>query len=168
MGWVNWMMVGVFPVLPLSPTFAQLESERLLSGLAEVRVTVEHFHPDVERKGVLRAKLLSDIEHRLQQAGIHVLTEDEWQETPGKPLLYVSIDVEPLDSFPVYSVLIRLQLRQHSCLTRNLIICGTTITWEDVGAMQVMSVARLSSLPDDVGLRVDRFINAYQTDNANQ
>jgi hypothetical protein len=168
MGWVNWLMGCVFAVLPLSLTFAQLESDRLLSGLAQVRVTVDNIHPDAERKGVSTAKLRSDIEHRLQQAGIHVLTENEWQEAPGRPLLYVNVDVEPLDSFPVYSVLIRLQLRQHSCLTRNLIICGPTITWEDVGAIQAMSVSRLSSLSDDVGLSVDRFINAYQTDNAKQ
>jgi hypothetical protein len=38
---------------------------------------VADLHPDAERRGAERAKLQADGERRLQQAGIHALTEDQ-------------------------------------------------------------------------------------------
>jgi len=152
-------------MLMVSPAWAQLEGGRTLYGLDEVGVVVENVHPDVERQGLSRATLQTEVVLRLQQAGIRVLTEDEWDETPGRPFLYLYVGIVPLDNFPVYSVTVTLQLRESACLARNLIICETAITWEDVGVTRAVSVSRLASLQQDVSNVVDRFTNAYLAEN---
>ncbi|MEW6299539.1 MAG: hypothetical protein AB1671_17695 [Thermodesulfobacteriota bacterium] len=156
----------ILAALLLSPASAQPVGTRSLYGLDEVGVLVADLHPDAERRGAERAKLQADVERRLQQAGIHVLTEDQWKAAPGKPLLYLNVGVEPLGSLPVYSVSIRLQLRQPACLARNLILCETAVTWEDVSATRILSVSRLSSLRDEIHAVVDRFIDACRKENA--
>jgi hypothetical protein len=168
MGWASSFIGIMLAVLPVATVLAQLESERSLYGLEEVGIVVDSLHPDVERRGVSRAKIQSDLAQKLRQAGIRILTGEQWKELPGSPFLYLYIGVEPLDSFPVYSVTVRLQLRQQSCLSRNLIICGSAVTWENVGAIRMMSVAHLASIPEEVGTLVDRFIAAYQEENVSR
>jgi hypothetical protein len=160
-----WRGVFALTVLMVSPAWAQLEGGRTLYGLDEVGVVVENVHPDLERQGLSGATLQTEVILRLQQAGIHVLAEDEWEETLGRPLLYLYVGIVPLDNFPVYSVIVTLQLRQSVCLARNLIICETAITWEDAGVMRIVSVSRLASLPQEVRNVVDRFTTAYLAEN---
>lgn len=157
--------IVILATLLISPASAQHESSRSLYGLDEAGILPADLQPDAERRGTQRAKFQDDIERRLQQAGIHVLTEDKWKAAPGKPLLDLNIKAAPLDSFPVYSVSTRLQLRQPACLTRNLILCETAVTWEDGSATRMLSVSRLSSPQDDIHTAADRFIDAYRKAN---
>ena len=161
-----WRAVFALTVLMVSPAWAQLEGGRTLYGLEEVGVVVENVHPDAERRGLSRATLQTEVALRLQQAGIRVLAEDGWEETPGKPFLYLDLGIVPLDNFPVYSVTVTLQLRQSACLARNLIVCETAITWEDTGVRHAVSVSRLASLQQDVRDAVDRFTSAYLAQNS--
>jgi len=161
-----WRAVFALTVLMVSPAWAQLEGGRTLYGLDEVGVVVENVHPDAERRGLSRATLQTEVALRLQQAGIRVLAEDGWEETPGKPVLYLDLGIVPLDNFPVYSVTVTLQLRQSACLARNLIVCETAITWEDASVRRAVSVSRLASLRQDVRDAVDRFTSAYLAQNS--
>ena len=62
-----------------------------LRGLREVSVLVEYLPDDVEREGVNREHLIRDIEARLRQAGLRVLTISEIANSPGAPYLYVAV-----------------------------------------------------------------------------
>ena len=62
-----------------------------LRGLREVSVLVEYLPDDVEREGLSREHLKRDIEVRLQQAGLRVLTISEIAKSPGAPYLYVAV-----------------------------------------------------------------------------
>lgn len=166
MTWMKWLTVLILTGLVASPAFAQLEAGRTLWGIEEIGVVLGPLHPDAERRGISEAAILAETISRLQQAGIRVLAEDEWQQTSGRQILYLSVEIVPLDDFPVYSVTIKLQFRQNTCLTRNLVICGTAITWEDAGGIRAVGVSRLASLQQDVRDAVDRFINAYRAENA--
>src|SRR2546422_11691474 len=160
-----WRKVFALTVLMVSPVWAQLEAGRTLYGLDEVGVVVENGHPDAGRRGLTRATLQTEVALRLQQAGIRVLAEDGWEETPGKPFLYLDLGIVPLDNFPVYSVTVTLQLRQSACLARNLIVCETAITWADTRVMHAVRVWRLASLQQDVRAAVGRFTRAHRTQN---
>jgi hypothetical protein len=154
------------PLLLASSAPAQLNADRTLHGLDALGVVVADVHPDAERRGLSRSALQTAVETRLRQAGIRVLTEEDGAETPEPPLLYLHVGIAPLESFPVYSVTIELQLRQSVCLARNLILCDTAITWEDESAGRAVSVSRLASLQQEVRDMVDRFATAYLSENA--
>ncbi|MGH7183812.1 MAG: hypothetical protein ACREJN_17800, partial [Nitrospiraceae bacterium] len=62
-----------------------------LRGLREISVLVEYLPDDVEREGLSRTQLQHDIEMRLRQAGLRVLTISEIANSPGAPYLYVAI-----------------------------------------------------------------------------
>ena len=62
-----------------------------LRGLSEVSVLVEYLPDDVEREGLSREHLKRDIEVRLRQAGLRVLTISEIANSPGAPYLYVAV-----------------------------------------------------------------------------
>ena len=62
-----------------------------LRGLREISVLVEYLPDDVEREGLNREHLKHDIEMRLRQAGLRVLTISEIANSPGAPYLYVAV-----------------------------------------------------------------------------
>ncbi len=67
------------------------DKRETLRGLGEVSVLVEYLPDDVEREGVSREQLTRDIEGRLRQAGLRVLTISEIANSPGAPYLYVAV-----------------------------------------------------------------------------
>jgi hypothetical protein len=77
-----------------------------LRGLREVSVLVEYLPDDVEREGLSREHLTRDIEVRLRQAGLRVLTISEIAKSPGAPYLYVAV-------YPIYRSLSESQRLRH-------------------------------------------------------
>ena len=64
---------------------AQTEMDRKsLRGLKGIAVVVEALQPEAERDGLTKSQIKTDIELKLRQAGIHVLTTEESFKTPGK------------------------------------------------------------------------------------
>ena len=62
-----------------------------LRGLSDISVLVEYLPDDVEREGLNREHLQRDIQARLRQAGLHVLTISEVANSPGAPYLYAAV-----------------------------------------------------------------------------
>src|ERR671924_598657 len=60
-----------------------------LRGLPGVRVLLTDLNPDAERDGLIKSEVQMDVELRLRNAGIRVLTEEEWHKVPRAPMLYV-------------------------------------------------------------------------------
>src|SRR5690242_7728100 len=90
-----------------------------LRGLREIPVHVEYLADDVEREGLNREHLQRDIEVRLRQAGLHVLTLSDIAKSPGAPYLYVAV-------YPITGSLVNLNaygsgltLKQLVQLSRN-------------------------------------------------
>jgi hypothetical protein len=141
------------------------EPHRILHGLAAVGVEVAQIHPDAEGRGLSRTALREDIVEKLQHAGLQVLTEEEWKTAPEQPLLTLTLGVDSLDSLPVYSVFIKLQLWQNAFLTRKLVICEPVITWEEARSLRTVSVSQLAGIQQEVYAAVDRFLDAYRAEN---
>ena len=70
---------------------AEEDARETLRGLKGVQVVVEDMDPDVERDGLTKSQLQTDVELRLRKAGIQVLKEEERRATPGRPYLYVAV-----------------------------------------------------------------------------
>src|SRR5713226_9100936 len=92
-----------------------------LKGLQGVRVVVEKMAPEEERAGLAQATLQTDVELKLRQAGIRVLSETEWDATPGRPWLYLQVGTHAprQERSELSAFSIRLELSQRVVLERN-------------------------------------------------
>jgi hypothetical protein len=141
---------------------ADSESERAtLKGINGVSVSVDSFGADsteIERGGLTRAQLQIDIELRLRLAGIKVLTEKEWLDAPGNPMLVLSLLIhgeKPRD-FNVCSY--DLDFFQTTTLQRDPLIHSFTSTWSIGGMVGYGKPEYFRNLVKD---KTDAFINAY-------
>src|SRR5713101_6550908 len=65
-----------------------------LRGLPGFRVTIEDFdETDAAPQGVSRSQVQNDVELRLRKAGVRILPEREWLNSPNHPTLYVNINL---------------------------------------------------------------------------
>ena len=170
--WVGrnlWMAFLVLVAGLVSPTLARdLPGEReSLAGLAGVYVSVEPMDPDVEREGLARSTLQTDVELKLRQAGIRVLTEAEVFVAPGFPHLYLRVGTVRGSEWPLYAFEILLELRQRVMLARKPTIALDAPTWRTSSVGSVGN-KNLNRVREPVRDQVDAFINAYLAANPKQ
>lgn len=137
-----------------------------LEGMGGVRVLVEGIDSEVEKEGLEEGQLQTDVEQRLQKAGIEVLTHDEWLETPGGQYLYVSVNALPEPRTDGYAYFIRVELRQDVHLARDpaLKAIGAT-TWRQSRVGLVGAAAMPGKIRSSVGELVDAFGGDYRAAN---
>ncbi|MBU4580927.1 MAG: hypothetical protein KKH02_00655 [Proteobacteria bacterium] len=155
-------------VLPVHAFDAEVSRETL-KGLAGFYVLIEELNPNiakyanVQKNDISTQRLKSQVENRLRAAGIQVLSWDEMMKTPERPMLYVSVNTHEYEKF-WYAYDIRVEVRQ---LVTLVIQPGKLIngaTWS-VNMTGVMNIGQLQTLYDNLGLLLDRFIQAYKAVN---
>jgi len=132
-----------------------------LGGLPGVSVGVEDVHPVLEQIGLTRNQFKADVEQRLAQAGIRVLSMAENLATPGHPVLFLVVHLVPSSFYPdicMYSI--RVELSQAVTLVRDPSILTVATTWHTASAGHV-KVDSLPNLRKIVAARIDDFINDY-------
>jgi Putative peptidoglycan binding domain len=112
----------------------------------------------VERAGLAKEQLQTDVELRLRKAGIRVYTHEELLRAQGQPYLYINAGVL-LHSDGWVSYGITVELRQRASLDINA-VSATVTTWS-TGGFGKAGILRLHTLRDTVRDFVDQFINAY-------
>ena len=136
-------------------------SRATLRGVEGVHVVVEDVRPDVERAGLTRQQLQTDVELRLRKAGMRVLTRAERLEMPGAPWLYIDVNValrsDPPVELTAFNIYVELKQEASLKTTGSLAIVST---WS-VGAVGGGGSKRLANLRSTVRDLVDQFINAY-------
>jgi hypothetical protein len=137
-----------------------------LRGLSEISVLVEYLPDDVEREGLNRDHLQRDIELRLRQAGLHVLTISEVANSPGAPYLYVAVYpiATPSVTFNAYAV--ALTLKQLVQLSRNPTTELFATTWEGPMHFGSLSDARALGIRTKILDAVGLFIVDYREVNS--
>jgi len=137
-----------------------------LRGLKEISVLVEYLPDDVEREGLNREHLQRDIEVRLRQAGLHVLTISEVANSPGAPYLYVAVYPITGPSVNSNAYAVALTLKQLVQLSRNPTTELFATTWE--GPMQLSSQGdhRVLDIRTRILDAVGRFIIDYRDVNS--
>jgi hypothetical protein len=160
------LRVGLYIILwTLLPASVHADMKRLLHGIDTVNVAIERLHPDLALGGVTPQALREEIVANLQKAGLQVSSLDGRSVTTDRPQLSLSVNITPIENFPMYSVFITLKLRQNACLTNNLIICEPVITWEDASAVHTLSVSQLTDMRQEVRTLITRFVSAYLEEN---
>jgi hypothetical protein len=131
-----------------------------LKGLNAVEVLVESLSTEAERDGLNKTSIQTDVQLKLRQAGIRVLTRAERFETPGWPFLYIDVAVKLRTDVPVYAYSINVELEQSVRLDRAPSIQLSATTWS-VGSVGAVGRNKLRTVRDDIKDHVDEFINAY-------
>jgi hypothetical protein len=155
------VMALAFMLVHVSPALSDWPHERAsLAGLTGVTVVVEGMRPDAEREGLRQSTLQTDVELKLRQAGIRVLTEAERILTPGIPRLYLNVNTMLRDEIGAFAFSINLRLMQKVRLDRNPIIVSEGTTWS-TGSVGTVGVRELATVRESIRDQVDEFINAY-------
>ncbi len=162
LGWTPVMVISAFILALVSPAAAQdTKSERAtLAGLTGVYVLVEAMTPDAERDGLARSTLQTDVELKLRQAGIRVLSENEFTEVPRSPMLYLRVSTFRRSELSVSAFHIKLEVAQVVRLVRDPTITLPAATWE-INRLGLVGSDKLSKVRENVRDAVDQFINAY-------
>jgi hypothetical protein len=137
-----------------------------LRGLAGVAVVVETLKEDAEADGLRAADLQADTELKLTQAGIEVLSHEQWRGTPGRPWLYVSVNTFKYLASYFFSV--DVQLKQEVSLPRDPSLVTSSATWEVGSIGFVISPDLSEKIRGSVGGYVNHFIRDYLTANGTQ
>jgi len=136
------------------------EPREILAGLQGVAVVVEVFRPEVEKYGFSQQQYQTDVELRLRQYGVKVLSLFELTKAVGSPRLYINVNpyIDEKVGFAAVSVL--LELTEYVSLERNPTIMTSAVTWRE-GMLLTRELNRLNEVRDSVEDLVDQFINDY-------
>ena len=143
---------------PYSILYQSKKSDSLI-GLRGVYVFVEDKNPPTATYGLTKQSLKADVELRLQQNGIKVLSKEERFKTRGMPYLYISVYMIVRGQMPV-AVYITVKLKQNTMLETNHDLCLGATTWEEERFMFVRQ-DKLKDIGEYVRDFVDLFINDY-------
>ena len=120
----------------------------------------------MEREGLNREHLQRDIEVRLRQAGLHVLTISEVANLPGAPYLYVAVYPIIGPSINVNTYAVALTLKQLVQLSRNPSTELFATTWEGPIHLSSLSDSRVLDIRSRIFDAVGRFIVDYRDVNS--
>ena len=163
--WVLMLLVLTFYSPAVASSFTA-DKRDTLRGLSEVSVLVEYLPDDIEREGLTREHLQRDIEVRLRQAGLHVLTISEVANSPGAPYLYVAVYpiISPSVSFTAYAI--ALTLKQLVQLSRIPTTELFATTWEGPMHFGSLNDTRVAGIRSRIFDAVGRFIVDYRDVNS--
>ena len=114
---------------------------------------------DVENHGLTKSLLKKEVESRLRQADIPVLTADEAFNMPGKPYLYLNLTTHNT-GIELYSYSIRIEFNQDVCMIRDPSIRSSATTWI-ANMVGIVGARNLRAVTEDVTQLTDKFIHDY-------
>ena len=155
--------LALFSATAVSPLLGQGDDESTrmtLAGVHGVRVVVRlSDSAEVQKDGLFQSQLQTDVEIKLRQTGITVLSQQEAQLGPWLNVNVSTLNVSSTSATGMYAVCMTAELHQWVTLTRNPSVRVWVSTWSATG--QFGTTAHLSSVRDRIRDMTDQFINAY-------
>ena len=161
---IIWLLIAASGALAVdSPA-----TRETLKGLQGVYVIVEEMQPNIQRyavkPGLAKDQLQKDVESRLRQKGIRVLSREEWMKAPGKPVLYLAVNTHETEKYQ-YAYDIKVELQQVVKMEANPRINALAATWS-MNMTGMADVGSLNLIKGDVNVLVGRFQDAYLAANS--
>jgi hypothetical protein len=151
----------LFP-LPLHAEDSNM-SRKTLTGIQAVSVEVEELQPNIQKYAakfaLTKTNLQGDVVKALTNTGISVVSGNEWLNTPGRPVLYVNVNTHETEKY-WYAYDIKIELRQIVYLETNPKVRILSDTWS-ISITGIANIGTLNVIRHDVGVLVDRFVEAY-------
>jgi len=166
------VIVAVLVLLPVTRLFAEDTplTRETLKGLPGFHVIVEDLQPnllkyekyakqfDFNRDGIQR-----DVEKKLKEAGISVLSREAWLQTPGRPVLYVNVNTHESEKY-WFSYNIKIEVRQLVFLEANPAVKTLTGTWS-LNITGMANIGNLRQISYDLKTLTTRFVDAFKAPN---
>jgi hypothetical protein len=143
--------------------FTQEKMKEILQGLGGIHLVVERLRPEIERDGLYGNTLESDMELTLRMAGIKILSEEEFLQSPGAPCLYLYVDALKYADGYVYKIHLSLGERV-SILRKQLEVRGVTVSLND----QLGLTHDLAQIREEAKDLVDEFSKAWLAANPSE
>jgi hypothetical protein len=162
-----FMVLALMELRSLTPVFAQDDklSRQTLRGIKGVHVVIEFLKPEIEEDGLTEDRLRKEAELKFQKAGIKVLSERENQMAPGRPQIYMNLNILKYKYFPVYIYHNRVELVQDVYLGRASTIRTGAVTWSISTAGVATSLEGTKASMENL---MDYFLDAYVSVNPKQ
>jgi hypothetical protein len=158
---IAFFVFFLFPLNLASNAFAQDDADTrpTLRGFPGVYVVVEPLSPQIENKELTTDQLQKDAEAKIRTAGMKILSKEEFLRTPGKPYLYVNVNISILRTqITRYIFYVRVEFNQEVSLMKNPGTIVPAATWSTGGWGIDFS---LENIRNTVKNQVDKFVNAY-------
>ena len=159
--WLN-MAIAVLVSLGLAAMAGGVteEDRQILAGISGIQVLVdETIGPEAERAGLTWEALQKDVELRLRQAGIRVMTMKESLLVPGIPFLYLNVTTHESPGLYIFCLKLELIERIRVDRTPSLDLYGRT--WKSRGKLVTVAAGNLRHVREIVRDMVDEFIREY-------
>jgi hypothetical protein len=155
MGW------AIMPIFVHAAAHMRLGQPEVLKGLEAIRLEVERIKPEIERDGLFRETLYSDMELKLRLAGIKVLSDEQAEQRPEAPVLYLNVDALKCSFGYVYNI--GLYLIEPATLVRKPIKAPAMFLRlpEQLGI-----ASRLSEVREAAGDALDEFVKVWKESNS--
>jgi hypothetical protein len=138
-----------------------------LAGLQGVYVVVEELQPNVlkyaAKFGLNKAQIKQDVERWLHEGGVRTVAGIDWQNIPGRPMLYININTHETAKY-WYAYDVSVQLRQMATLDANPALKTMATTWS-LSITGSAHIGTLQIIREDAGMLVGRFVQAYKSKN---
>jgi len=139
-----------------------ISDKETLKGLQNFGVFVAPLKTEAQKHGLTRQQLQTDVELKLRQNGINVLSDQEWLTAKAidGPCLIVNVSMLIRQDSPVIAFNISLELSQKVLLERDPTKICEASTWntDSVGSV---GLKEIQSIRESVKDEVDKFINDY-------
>ncbi len=160
----HWLTVAfaVLVSLGLAATARGVKAEdrQILAGISGIQVLVdEKIGPEAERAGLTWEALQKDVELRLRQAGVRVMTMKESLFVPGIPFLYLNVTTR--EDPGLYTFCLKLELMERIRVDRIPSVDLYGRTWKGQGRLVTVGADNLRHVRENVRDMVDAFISEY-------
>jgi hypothetical protein len=135
------------------------DPRQTLCGLRGVMVFIENIDSDIEKRGLTKKLIQKEVESKLRQAHIPVLTREEAFGTPGKPYLYLNLTTHNT-GIELYGYSVTMELNQDVSLMREPSITASATTWM-ANVVGIVGARNLPAITEDVDELTDKFIRDY-------
>jgi hypothetical protein len=160
--WLSVTLTFLGASSPLLAIDAEV-SRRTLADLKGVYVIVEELDPNLQkfsrRADLSRAQLQKSVESQLKEAGIAVMSREEWLRTPGRPLLYVNVNLHEFQKYQ-FAYNVSVELQQITSLEINPAVEALATTWS-INMTGVVNPGTANYISENVKSLVGLFAKAY-------
>ncbi len=145
-------------------------SRQTLAGLKGFLVVVEDMHPKlspydqaIRKAGLTKAQIQQSVEKRLRAAGIRVVSGQAWMNTPGRPILYVNINLHEKERY-VFAYNTTISVEQLVRLDAKPSVKTLASTWS-LNMTGNVNVGNLQNVAESILILLDRFVQAHAANN---
>lgn len=135
-----------------------------LKGLKAVGVIVAELDANLGRNGLTKEQIKADVEMRLKESGIGVLSGKERLRSPGQPYLYIAIESICASTTNVCTVSVAVRVIESIQADRDSAVRANASIWEK-DVLTMLEKKHLDKVRGIVNAFVDQFKTAFRSAN---